>query len=94
MKKFPILRLTKHDWKFSWKFAWQHLEVGLPMAFQFSITAIGTMVIQSALNSLGSTAVAAFTAGSKIDQFATQPLASLGVAGCDIHRTKLRRKRA
>lgn len=80
MKKFPILRLTKHDWKFSWKFAWQHLEVGLPMAFQFSITAIGTMVIQSALNSLGSTAVAAFTAGSKIDQFATQPLASLGVA--------------
>ena len=38
------------------------------------------MVIQSALNSLGSTAVAAFTAGSKIDQFATQPLASLGVA--------------
>ena len=80
LKKFPILRLTKHDWKFSWKFAWQHLAVGLPMAFQFSITAIGTMVIQSALNSLGSTAVAAFTAGSKIDQFATQPLASLGVA--------------
>ena len=80
LKKFPILRLTKHDWKFSWRFAWQHLEVGLPMAFQFSITAIGTMVIQSALNSLGSTAVAAFTAGSKIDQFATQPLASLGVA--------------
>lgn len=80
LKKFPILRLTKHDWKFSWRFAWQHLAVGLPMAFQFSITAIGTMVIQSALNSLGSTAVAAFTAGSKIDQFATQPLASLGVA--------------
>lgn len=80
LKKFPILRLTKEDWKISWKFAWLHLEVGLPMAFQFSITAIGTMVIQSALNSLGSTAVAAFTAGSKIDQFATQPLASLGVA--------------
>ena len=81
LKKFPILRLTKHDWKFSWKFAWQHLEVGLPMAFQFSITAIGTMVIQSALNSLGSTAVAAFTAGSKIDQFATQPLASFVGSG-------------
>ena len=65
LKKFPILRLTKHDWKFSWKFAWQHLEVGLPMAFQFSITAIGTMVIQSALTqplaSLG-VAVATYTA--------------------------------
>ena len=80
LKKFPIIRLSRHDWKFSQRFAWQHLAVGLPMAFQFSITAIGTMVIQSALNLLGSTAVAAFTAGSKIDQFATQPLMSLGVA--------------
>ncbi len=80
LKKFPVLRLTKKDWKFSYRFAWLHLSVGLPMAFQFSITAIGTMLIQSALNVLGSTAVAAFTAGSKIDQFATLPLVSLGVA--------------
>ena len=41
LKKFPILRLTKHDWKFSWKFAWQHLEVGLPMAFQIIATVCG-----------------------------------------------------
>lgn len=80
IRKYSILHLTRNDWEFSWKFAWKHLQVGLPMAFQFSITAIGTMLIQSALNSLGSTAVAAFTTGSKIDQFATQPLASLGVA--------------
>jgi Na+-driven multidrug efflux pump len=50
------------------------------MAFQFSITAIGVMILQSALNSLGSTAVAAYTAASKIDQFATLPLVSFGVA--------------
>lgn len=78
--KFPILRLRKEDWKIDWKFAWAHLRIGLPMAFQFSITAIGVMILQTALNRLGSTAVAAYTAASKIDQLAIQPLISYGVA--------------
>lgn len=80
LKKFPILHLAKKDWILSYRFAWQHFAVGLPMAFQFSITAIGTMLIQASLNSLGSTAVAAFTAGSKIDQLVSLPTVSLGVA--------------
>lgn len=80
LKRFPILRLKREDWRFSWNFAWAHLRIGLPMAFQFSITAIGVMILQTALNSLGSTAVAAYTAASKIDQLATQPLVSYGVA--------------
>lgn len=80
MKKYQILRLRREDWRFDKYFWLNHLGMGLPMAFQFSITAIGSMIIQSALNSLGSTSVAAFTAGSKIDQFATLPLVSLGVA--------------
>lgn len=79
-KKFPILRLKRGDWKFSARFAWSHMRIGLPMAFQFSVTAIGVMILQSALNSLGSTAVAAYTAASKIDQLSTQPLVSYGVA--------------
>ncbi len=79
-KKFPILHLKREDWNFSWSFAWAHLRIGLPMAFQFSITAIGVMILQAALNSLGSTAVAAYTAASKIDQLAIQPLVSYGVA--------------
>ncbi|MCH5186670.1 MAG: MATE family efflux transporter, partial [Oscillospiraceae bacterium] len=80
LKRFPILRLRREDWKFSWRFAWTHLRIALPMAFQFSVTAIGVMIIQTALNKLGSTAVAAYTAASKIDQLATQPLVSFGVA--------------
>lgn len=79
-KRFPILRLHKEDFKFDWAFAWHHLRIGLPMAFQFSITAVGTMVLQAALNNLGSASVAAFTAASKIDQLASQPLQSLGTA--------------
>jgi len=80
IKRFPILRLKKEDWKFTWSFAWAHLRVGLPMAFQFSVTAVGTMILQSALNSLGSVAVAAYTTSVKIDQLATQPVYSFGVA--------------
>ena len=38
------------------------------------------MVLQAALNNLGSASVAAFTAASKIDQLASQPLQSLGTA--------------
>lgn len=80
LKKFPILRLKKCDWSFDKRFILKHLNVGLPMGFQFSITAIGTVILQSALNTLGTIAIASFTAASKLDQFVTQPLASIGVA--------------
>lgn len=80
LKKFPVLRLKKSDFRFDFRFAWKHLRVGLPMAFQLSITAIGTMILQSALNSFGSVTIAAYTAASKIDMLATQSMYSLGVA--------------
>mgnify|MGYP000721303237 CR=1 FL=1 len=50
------------------------------MGLQYSITAIGTMMVQSALNMLGSYAVAAFTAGSKIEQIFTQAFVAQGTA--------------
>lgn len=79
LKKFPVLRLKKEDFSFSWRFAWEHLRIGVPMAFQFSIIAIGVMIMQAALNDFGSQTVAAFTAASKIENIVTQPLNSLGV---------------
>ena len=48
------------------------------MALQFSITAVGTIIIQTALNLLGSTAVAAYTAAVKLEQLITQPFSSMG----------------
>lgn len=79
IKKLPILRFHKDDWKPDRHWIVRHLKVGLPMAFQMSIIAIGTMILQAALNALGATAVAAFTAAQKIDTVATQPLMSFGV---------------
>lgn len=79
-KKVPILRLERDDWRFDWHVAKLQLGVGLPMALQYSITAIGTMMVQAALNAMGSMLVAAFTAASKIEQLVTQAYVAMGTA--------------
>lgn len=45
--KYPYLKPHKEDFRLSWKFCWEHLKLGLPMAFQFSILAIGLIIMQS-----------------------------------------------
>lgn len=80
IKKVPALRLTREDWKFDWHLAKLQMAVGFPMAFQYSITAIGTMMVQWSLNILGSTEVAAFTAANKIENVVTQAYVALGTA--------------
>jgi putative MATE family efflux protein len=78
MKKYPILRITKDDLPFSMDSAIQLMKIGIPMALQFSITAIGTMIIQASLNALGAVYIAAYTAASKAQQIVVQPFMSLG----------------
>lgn len=78
-KRYKILRLKKKDWIFDKMFALKHLKIGIPMALQFSITATGVMVLQSALNSFGSTVIASYTASSKVEQLVTQPSVTFGV---------------
>lgn len=78
IKKVPLLHLKKGDWAWDPHLAKLQMGVGLPMALQFSITAIGTMMMQSSLNLLGSLAVAAFTAASKIEQLVTQAYMAFG----------------
>lgn len=56
------------------------LAIGVPMALNYSITAIGTMIMQSAVNVFGSSVVAAFTAASKVSNIATQSMPTLGTA--------------
>lgn len=80
-KRFPILRLGRSDMRPDTRSAGRLLGVGVPMGLQYSITAIGSVVLQSAVNTLGSTAVAAVTASSRIGMlFANCELDSLGSA--------------
>ena len=79
-KKVPILHTRREDWHLSKKVLWAHLRIGLPMAFQISIIAIGAVILQMALNGLGPAAVAAFAAAQKVDAIAIMPMTSFGTA--------------
>lgn len=78
-KKYKILRLKKEDFKVKSRVYKKHLKIGIPMAIQFSITAIGIMTVQGALNVFGSSAIAAYTAASKVLQIVMQPAITFGV---------------
>ncbi len=80
IRKFPILHLEKEDRSPDKNLFASSIIMGVPMGLQFSITAIGSMVMQSANNSLGSVYVSGFTAGMKIKQFALSPFDALGNA--------------
>lgn len=78
IKKVPVLKLEKSDFRPDAHLIRTQLVIGFPMALQYSITAIGTMMVQAALNGLGSLHVAAFTAANKIEQVVTQMYVALG----------------
>ena len=79
-RKIPLLHVRKEDFKFDTAVILQHLKIGLPMGFQSSIIAIGAVVLQMALNSLGPVAVASYAAAQRVDSIAVMPMMSFGVA--------------
>lgn len=79
-RKFEILRMQPADKRFRPELARQLIFVGVPMGLQFSITAIGSIMLQSANNALGTACVAAFTAAMRIKMFFLCMLESLGIA--------------
>ncbi|WP_125710687.1 MATE family efflux transporter [Lacticaseibacillus porcinae] len=79
-KHIPLLVIRKQDLTFDWPSIVKHLKVGLPMGFSMSIIAIGSVILQVMLNTLGTDAVAAYTAAGRIDQLATLPASSFGLA--------------
>lgn len=79
-RRLPVLHVHREDWKAARDDLREHLRLGLPMGFQASIIAIGTITVQVALNSLGTDAVAAYTTASRIDSLAIALLQSVGLA--------------
>ena len=76
--KMPVLRPSKEDWKIDPKIIKQQLRLGIPMAIQYSITASGTVIMQSAFNTFDSVAVTAITAASKFQGIITMGMFSVG----------------
>ena len=79
-RKFEVLHMTKAERAFDKRACGRLLGVGVPMGLQCSITAIGSVIMQWAVNVLGSTAVAAVTAAGKTQNLLTVPLESIGTA--------------
>lgn len=79
-RKFDVLKMEKDDLDFSKKASIRLLGIGIPMGLQCSITAIGSVIMQWAVNVLGSTAVAAVTAAGKTQGLLTVPMESVGTA--------------
>ncbi len=79
-RRMPLLHLRRPDWRISRSEFGETARLGVTMGFQLSVIAIGALVLQYAINGLGSDAVAAYTASMRIDQTAAAPLSSFGVA--------------
>ena len=77
-KKYTILKMTENERKIDLKEIKMLLGMGIPMGLQYSITAIGSVVLQTSVNGLGSNVVAAMTSGSKISMFFAAPFDALG----------------
>jgi putative MATE family efflux protein len=78
VRKIDILRLSKVDWQTDKSHFLILLNMGVPMGLQYSITAIGSVILQTAINGLGEDAVTAVTTASKVSMFFCIPFDALG----------------
>lgn len=77
-KKFPILKASREEWRPDGKYMKRLCFMGIPMGLQYSVTAIGTIVLQAAINGLGAAVVAGVTAAQKINAFISCPVEAIG----------------
>lgn len=78
-RKYQVLRLKKEDFKVEKDYYKTHLKIAIPMGLQFSVTGVGIIIVQGAVNVFGSNVIASYTAASKVLQLVMQPLISFGV---------------
>lgn len=76
----PYFKLERRHFAFDRTITYKAARMGIPLALQWSLIAISTTGLQTVVNSFGTTAVAAFTATSKIEQLVHMPFGSLGQA--------------
>lgn len=78
VKKYPILHLKKENFAISLDSFRRLIALGIPMGLQFSITAIGTIIVQGAVNIYGTTYMAGFSAAGKIQNIVSMVAVSMG----------------
>ncbi len=96
IKRFDILKMSGEEWQAGGVYLENLCNMGIPMGLQYSITAIGSVILQTAVNTLGSMAVAAIAAAAKIGMFFCCPFDAMGstmatYAGQNVGAGKLER---
>ncbi len=80
VRRFPILHVTREESRPSLDACKALCAMGVPMGLQYSITAIGSIVLQTSVNGLGSLYVTAVATGSKVYQLLACPFDAMGSA--------------
>lgn len=79
-RKQEYLKIKLIDLKPNIKISREQLRLGIPVSLQFTITSVGSMVLQTAINAFGSSAIAAITAAGRVEQIMNVPMSALGVS--------------
>lgn len=79
-KRFTVLQMSREERRPDGAKMKRLCYMGIPMGLQYSITAIGSLVIQATMNGFGSVAVAGATAANRINGFLTCPIEALGAS--------------
>lgn len=79
-RKFPMLRLTRKDLRPDLPTIRRLSGIGFPMGLQFSITAIGSIILQKSVNALGTTIIASVSAAAKVQNLVVSPMDAFGVS--------------
>lgn len=74
------VKITAEDLKPDFKTMWEQIKLGIPVSLQFTITAIGSMCMQTAINGFGANVIAGFTAAGRVENLTNIPMSGLGVA--------------
>lgn len=80
IRRFPMLRLTRKDLRPDLPTIRRLSGIGFPMGLQFSITAIGSIILQKSVNALGTTIIASVSAAAKVQNLVISPMDAFGVS--------------
>ena len=74
------VEITRKHLRIDPKIAWRQIRLGIPVSIQFTVTSIGSMCLQSVVNSFGTDVIAGFTAAGRVEGLTNIPMSGLGVA--------------
>lgn len=80
MRSKNCIRLSLNKLRMRWDMLKKIVGVGIPAAFQLSVTSFSNVFVQSYINYFGADFMAGWTAYAKIDQLALLPMQSISMA--------------